>query len=75
MMTVDIPIPIPGHALPLCAGCTHRTANLPSRPLPENTGKQTRLFASVRRCEKPLGRSASPRDGGAWAGELGWRGR
>jgi hypothetical protein len=29
--------------------------------------KQTRFFASGRRCEKPFGRGASPRDGGSAA--------
>jgi len=32
--------------------------------------KETRLFASRSRCEKSLGRSALPREGGAWGGGL-----
>jgi hypothetical protein len=37
--------------------------------------EETRLFALRSRCEEFLGRSASPREGGAWGGGWGGKGR
>ena len=42
-----------------------RSANSTVRADPKSPANKIRLFASRRRCEKPLGRSVSPRDGGS----------